>query len=86
MAGDAIDERGPRGERIIDDTLLLILNAADEGVEFRLPNGGRGAWELVLDTRRPDPPSERYGEPHDGGSSYPVAPRSVVVMRLPRDR
>ena len=86
MAGDAIDERGPRGERIVDDTLLLIFNAAEEGVDFRLPNGGRGSWELVLDTRRPDPPAERYGEPHEGGSTYAVAPRSVVVLRMPRDR
>jgi glycogen operon protein len=86
MAGDAIDERGPRGERIVDDTLLLIFNAATDGVEFRLPNGGRGTWELVLDTRRPDPPAERHGEPHEGGSAYVVAPRSVAVLRLPRDR
>jgi glycogen operon protein len=86
MAGDAIDERGPRGERIVDDTLLLILNAAEDGVEFRLPNGGRGSWELVLDTRRADPPRERGGEQHEGGSAYSVAPRSVVLLRMPRDR
>jgi glycogen operon protein len=85
MAGDAIEERGPRGERITDDTLLMILNAAGEGVEFRLPNGGRASWELVLDTRRPDPPSARDGQQHEGGSAYAVAPRSVVVLRLPRD-
>jgi glycogen operon protein len=86
MAGDAIDERGPRGERIVDDTLLLIFNAAEAGVDFRLPNGGRRSWELVLDTRRAEPPAERYGEPHEGGSTYAVAPRTVVVLRLPRDR
>ncbi len=34
LAGDAIDDRGPRGERIVDDTLLLLLNAAEEEVEF----------------------------------------------------
>jgi glycogen operon protein len=84
MAGDAIDERGPRGERISDDTLLLILNAAEDGVDFRLPNGGRSGWELVLDTRSADPPAERYGEPHDGGSVYEVGARSVVVLRQPQ--
>jgi hypothetical protein len=40
----------------------------------------------VLDTRRAEPPAERYGEPHEGGSTYAVAPRTVVVLRLPRDR
>ena len=39
LAGDAIDDRGPRGERIVDDTLLLLLNAADEAVEFSPPRG-----------------------------------------------
>ncbi|HJP71833.1 MAG TPA: glycogen debranching protein GlgX, partial [Candidatus Limnocylindria bacterium] len=37
-AGDAIDERGPRGEAIVDDTLLIILNADDRPVAFTLPN------------------------------------------------
>src|SRR5574338_605205 len=37
-AGDAIDERGPRNERIVDDTLLVILNADERPVAFQLPN------------------------------------------------
>ncbi len=83
LAGDAIDERGPRGERIVDDTLLMVLNAADDAVEFRLPDDGRSAWELVLDTRSPDPPAEG-GSRHPGGSTYEVAARSVVVLLMPR--
>ena len=39
LAGDAIDDRGPRGERIVDDTLLLLLNAADEDGRVPPPRG-----------------------------------------------
>ncbi len=55
MAGDAIDEPGPRGERIVDDSLLLILNADDQPHDFRLPNKARHGWELVMDTSSPVP-------------------------------
>ena len=82
MAGDAIDEPGPRGERIVDDSLLLILNADDQPHDFRLPNKARNGWELVMDTRSPIPPTPapRYA----GGSTYPLAARSTVLLRLPR--
>ena len=82
MAGDAIDEPGPRGERIVDDSLLLILNADEVPHEFRLPNKARNGWELVMDTTSPVPatPAQRY----PGGSTYPLAARSTVLLRLPR--
>jgi isoamylase len=82
MAGDAIDEPGPRGERIVDDTMLLILNADEADHEFRLPNRAKHGWELVLDTARPEPagPAERL----PGGGSYLLSGRSTVLLRQPR--
>ncbi|MGH2402681.1 MAG: glycogen debranching protein GlgX, partial [Candidatus Limnocylindria bacterium] len=51
LAGDAIDDRGPRGERIVDDTLLIIYNADDHPVAFTLPNHEAAKrWEVVFDT------------------------------------
>jgi isoamylase len=85
-AGDAIDERGPRGERIIDDTLLIILNADERPVAFTLPNHEAAKrWELVFDTVHPTF-AGAHGE-FDGGAPYRVAERSVVCLRrLPRVR
>jgi len=82
MAGDAIDEPGPRGERIVDDTMLLILNADETDHEFRLPNRAKNGWELVFDTSRPQPtePAERL----PGGGSYQLSARSTVLLRQPR--
>jgi glycogen operon protein len=84
LAGDAIDDRGPRGERIVDDTLLLLLSAADEAVEFRLPEGAPVGWRLMFDTRAPDPPTPGEGPVRHAGSVYRMTGRSVALFRLPR--
>ena len=86
LAGDAIDDRGPRGERIIDDTLLAIYNADDRPVAFTLPNHETARrWETVFDTVHRTF-TAAHGE-HPGGAVYRVAERSVVCLRrLPRVR
>jgi isoamylase len=86
FAGDAIEERGPRGERIVDDTLLIILNADDGPVAFTLPNHEVAKrWEVIFDTVHPSF-SAAQGE-FDSGSVYRVAERSVACLRrLPRVR
>jgi isoamylase len=85
-AGDAIEERGPRGERIVDDTLLIILNADEKPVAFTLPNHDVARrWEVVFDTVHATF-TAAHGE-FDGGAVYRVAERSVVCLRrLPRVR
>ena len=85
LAGDAIDELTGSGEPIVDDTLLMILNASDQPAEFRLPNHARGGWETLLDTVSADLPRAGQRRPLDGGATYQVAPRSFVLLRLPRD-
>src|ERR1700722_1826983 len=45
------------GEWIIDDSFLLLINAADQGVEFKLPSTPRGKrWRQVVDTENIDDP------------------------------
>jgi glycogen operon protein len=83
LAGDAIDERGPHGERIVDDTLLVFLNSDEHDVDFRLPTAP-AAWRLVLDTRSPQPPLLDDGPSHAAGASYRMVDRSVALFRLPR--
>jgi glycogen operon protein len=86
LAGDAIDDRGPRGERVVDDTLLIILNADEKPVAFTLPNHEVAKrWEVVFDTVH-STFSGAHGE-FDGGSVYRLNERSVACLRrLPRVR
>jgi isoamylase len=81
LAGDAIDEVDERGNRIVDDTLLILLNAHHEPVRFVLPaHRPRLRWELGLDTR------ETTGKaPHRlirGGEPYELEARSMALLRL----
>jgi glycogen operon protein len=79
LAGDAIEEVDARGNRILDDTLLLVFNAHAEPIPFVLPAHRRKIrWELVLDTHR-------WGERHHtrserGGAVYEMAARSLVLF------
>jgi isoamylase len=82
LAGDAISEVDERGNRIADDTLLLLLNAHHERVSFLLPAHRRGVrYELLLDTR------EAKGRPRKqttlkGGAPYELLPRSLALLCL----
>jgi isoamylase len=43
------------GRNVTDDDFLMLLNAHQEGVEFRLPECGEaGAWSLVFNTANED--------------------------------
>ncbi len=58
LNGDAISEPDPRGERIGDESFLLLFNAAEHGVEFTIPEGYGEEWALELDTADPCPPGD----------------------------
>ena len=79
--GDAIEEVDERGERIVDDTFLILLNAHWEPLPFVLPAHRRGVrWEPVLDTR--DATGRRRGPALRGGHTYELEARSLAAFRL----
>jgi isoamylase len=81
LAGDAIEEVDAKGERIVGSTLLILLNAHYEPLEFILPaHRPETQWTPVLDTR--DEPEARPGDPVPGGAGYKLEARSLVVMQL----
>jgi isoamylase len=51
LNGDALTEPGPRGERLRDDSFLLLFNPSPDTVSFTMPEPSYGsAWEIVVDT------------------------------------
>ncbi len=51
LNGDGIAESDQRGQRVVDDSFLLVLNAHYEDVEVTLPGAGLpDRWATVLDT------------------------------------
>jgi len=68
--GEATDETDETGEPIKGDTMLLLVNASEADVDFRMP---AGRWSTVIDTDdRPDP----------AGKHYILTPFSLVLLRL----
>ncbi len=83
LAGDAIEEVDAQGNPIVDDTLLILLNAYHEPLSFTLPAHRTGVkWELVLDTRTPE--GRRLHRPMKGGEAYQLEGRSLAVLHLRR--
>jgi isoamylase len=81
LAGDAIEEVDTRGQRIVDDTLLLLLNAHHESISFILPpHRPEGFWEVVLDTRTPT--GRREVPRYRGSEGYDLVGRSAALLRL----
>ncbi|QFR01044.1 glycogen debranching protein GlgX [Streptomyces phaeolivaceus] len=82
LNGNAISEPGARGERISDDSFLLMVNAGALPLEFVVPVNHGPEWQMVVDTGRDD------AVPVDGvkvaaGETVELVDRSLVVFRRP---
>src|SRR5690606_8651388 len=83
LNGEAIPEPGERGERIVGDSVLALLNADAEPLDFTLPGADYGtAWHVALDTADEDP-DEADERELSSGASVTVTGRSVVVLTRP---
>jgi glycogen operon protein len=81
LNGHDIPGLDPRGERVVGDSFLVLLNAGPAAVSFTLPKDSWGeSWVKVLDTwedgfEQADPPSLA------GGEELEVGDRGLVLLR-----
>jgi glycogen operon protein len=68
MVGERLAERDERGNAVIDDDLLILVNAHHEAIEFALPGEG---WQRALDTA---------GQAPAASKNYPLQPQSLAVL------
>jgi glycogen operon protein len=81
LNGDAIQEVTERGEPIVDDTLLVLLNAGATTVRFVLPEAAPiERWDTLLDTADPWQAPRRFR----AGEGYDLVSRSMAVLMLSR--
>ena len=80
LGGDAIPSLGPMGERIVGDTLLVLMNAHHEDLEFVLPLSEWGErWGLLVDTKSVEVALDEVEvEAHH---KYTVVGRSLAVLK-----
>ncbi len=50
LNGGAIPDRDPRGQRISDDSFLLLFNAHHEPIDWTLPRTIGPGWSVLIDT------------------------------------
>jgi isoamylase len=80
LNGDAIAHPDPRGERVVDDSFLLLFNADHEERTFTLPHRRFGEhWTLELSTT--DPHAEPGSMDAEAHGAVQVEARSVLVLR-----
>jgi glycogen operon protein len=82
LNGDAIPSPDQRGERVTDDSFLMLFNAFDEGLKFTLPGQEWGErWTVEIDTGAPVLPDDEDERPAKAGDTIEVGSRSLVVLR-----
>jgi glycogen operon protein len=83
LSGEAMNEVDAMGRPLVDDTLLILINAHHEPLPFVLPAHQRGVrWETVLDTRMPE--GRRRPRSLRGGTTYALEGRSLAMLKLAR--
>ncbi len=80
LVGDSLFETDERGRRLIDNNLLLLINADHEDIVFTLPEFDEHSyWNVLLDTfdSTGTPETSRY----QVGQNYAVHGRSLVLLK-----
>jgi len=82
LDGRGIRSRGARGERIVDDSFLVVLHADGAAGSLVLPPRPWGSsYDVVVDTAcESGLRSARYA----GGDALPLETRSLVLLRALR--
>ena len=79
LNGDAIDEIDERGEGVVGDTLLLLLNGDPEPVSFVLPaTSPLERWQTLMDTADPTQSPRRMR----AGDRYQLRGQSMAALKL----
>jgi glycogen operon protein len=84
LGGDSIATPDERGEKIVGDTLLVLLNAWHEPVTYTLPEVAWGReWDVSVDTAGA---SDLKRDLVAARGTLSVEARSIVVLSRPADR
>jgi isoamylase len=81
LEGNAIDEVDERGGPIVGDTLLVLLNAHHDRIDFTLPGEEPDEhWERLVDTADGSIAPDGFA----GATAYALEGRTVALFRLVR--
>jgi glycogen operon protein len=82
LNGDALTEPGPHGERLRDDSFLLMLSAERHPLEFTVPGVKYGeSWAVVADTATDGPADPATPPELAAGDRVTLTGNSMLVLR-----
>ena len=82
LNGDAITEPGPHGERVRDDSFLVMFSAEQQTVDFTVPGIKYGErWTVVADTAAEDSADPADRPEVSAGDHVALTGFSMVVLR-----
>jgi len=80
LGGDAIPMPDEHGNRVVGDTLLVLMNAQAEPLTFTLPAVEWGIdWEIAIDTAHAEPVRGKT----PAGGKVDLAARALMLLRHP---
>ncbi len=80
LAGDALEEQDEKGNRVVDNRFLLLVNAHHESISFTIPDlASVSRWQLIFDTSwsKGDPEEKLLWETK---ASYPLLEHSMALL------
>jgi glycogen operon protein len=84
LNGQRIIEPDKRGQKVLDDSFLVVFNAHYEDIDFTVPPPEYGPyWSVVVDTADDETSGIEGGDTFAPGDVLIVASRSLVVLRRP---
>ncbi len=79
LGGDTGEYFSRRGEKLVDERFIVLLNADHGQIAFKLPPPDLGkAWKVLIDTARPE--IDGHGAEFRARESYPLEGRSLVLL------
>jgi len=83
LNGDTLGQVDENGERVVDETYLILMNCHHESIDFYLPAPPNDhEWEIVIDTNQEIDPDESTEPAHmKAGQPLKVADLSLVLLR-----
>ncbi len=86
LNGERIMEPDTRGQRVVDDSFLVVFNAHHEPLDITVPPPEYGTWwSVLIDTAEDGSAAIEAGDTYSPGDRLPVAARSMLVLRRPLD-
>jgi glycogen operon protein len=81
LDGSDDPDQAADGTPLLDDDVLILVNARLERLKFVLPaTRDQAAWHIELDTYDPAVPGSTTAAGREAGDHITVSPRSIVVL------